>query len=519
MLLQEAASAREGAPTDTRGRGLDAVVRHRVLLLIIALGAAIRFATLTAQSYWLDESQAAHELSLSFGHMLSAWSSSEWNPPLYFLVAWPWARVFGTGEAGLRSLSAVFGIALIAVCYGCASELVSRRAGLVAALLVAVNPFMIWYSQEAREYMLLTLLSAGSLWCYARAWRTGSRRDLAGWAVVSALALLTQYFAGFLVLAEGLVLIYRLRSRWSVAALGLQALVLVPFVPHVTPQLRTPARFITEQPLLLRLKQVPVTFALNTLYKSPLVQWGLIGAAVAAAVVIALLLVGAADRELRGACLAAIPAAAVLLIPLLAALAGHDDYLARGLMPAWPPLAVVFAAACTTRRAPAAGGVLAAVLVGLFVWSGIRIDTHQSFQRPDWRAVARALGPAPPGTRAIVAYPGQFATGPLSVYLPGTPWDGPGLAPGTDAGPATVSELDIVANAAQSLATAPSGARLIARRDVDGYLVARFALATPLSTTAVGIEASANGLLQSPTAGAGVMFQTAPASRSVAAGG
>jgi mannosyltransferase len=509
MVIQEADPVRPGAVVGLSRRALDAAAAHRVLVALTVIGAAVRFATISSQSYWLDEAQAAHEVSLSFGQMLSAWSSSEWNPPLYLLLAWPWAHVFGSGEAGLRSLSAILGIALIPVLYACGSELVSRRAGLVAALLVAMSPFMVWYSQEAREYMLLTLLSAGSLLFYARAWRTRSRRDLIWWGVVSALALLTQYFAGFLVLGEGLVLIWRLRSRWSVIVLTLQAVVLAPFVPHVLPQLRTPATFITDQPLLLRLKQVPVTFALNTLYKGPLVEWGLIGAGVAATVVIGLLLVGAEDRELKGVALAAIPAATVLLIPLLAALAGHDDYLARGLLPAWPPLAVVFAAACTARRAPVAGATLTAVLLGLFVWSGIRIDTDQVFQRSNWRGVAATVGPRWAGldSRAIVAFPGDFATGPLSLYLRGTPWAGPGLAPGTDAGPAVISEIDVVANAGQPLATSPAGARLITQRDVDGYLVARFALAAPVSATAAEVLARADALLQTSPPAASVMYQ------------
>jgi mannosyltransferase len=512
MVIQEADRVRPGAVTAFARQALQAAASHRVLIALTVIGAAIRFATITSQSYWLDEAQAAHEVSLSFGQMLSAWSSSEWNPPLYLIIAWPWGHVFGSGEAGLRSLSAILGIALIPVLYACGAELVSRRAGLVAALFVAVSPFMVWYSQEAREYMLLTLLSAGSLLFYARAWRIGSRRDLIWWGVISALALLTQYFAGFLVLGEGRALIGRLRSRASVIALALQAVVLAPFVPHVIPQLRVPATFITDQPLLLRIKQVPVSFALNQLYKGPLVEWGLIGAGVAAAVVIGLLLVGAEDRELKGTGLAMVPAAAVLLIPLLTALAGHDDYLARGLIPAWPPLAIVFAAACTTRRAPVAGAALGAVIVGLFVWSGIRIDTDQVFQRPDWRGVAAALGPRTTGSdsRAIVAYPGDLATGPLSLYLPGTPWAGPGLAPGTDAGPATISELDVIANAGQPLAPSPAGARLISQRDVDGYLVARYALSAPVSATAPEVITRADGLLEIPPPAASVMFQ-APA--------
>ena len=67
----------------------------------------------------------------------------------------------------------------------------------MAAAFAAVNPFMIWYSQEAREYMLLVALCAASLLFFARAWnRAPAGRDLLWWAVLSALALLTQYFAG-----------------------------------------------------------------------------------------------------------------------------------------------------------------------------------------------------------------------------------------------------------------------------------------------------------------------------------
>ena len=74
---------------------------------LTVLAAALRFATLTHQSLWFDEAQAVHEMRLSLGAMLHAWSANEPNPPLYFVVAWPWTHVFGTGEAGLRSLSAV----------------------------------------------------------------------------------------------------------------------------------------------------------------------------------------------------------------------------------------------------------------------------------------------------------------------------------------------------------------------------------------------------------------------------
>lgn len=476
-----------------------------LLVAITVLAAVLRFATISSQGYWLDESQAVHELRLSFGGMLSAWSSYEGNPPLYLLIAWPWAKLVGTGEAGLRSLSALLGIALVPLVYLGGRELVSRRAGLLAAAFAAVNPFTIWYSQEAREYMLLGTLSAASLLFFARAWRTRSRRELAWWAAFSALALLTQYFAGFLVAAEGLALVYRARTRASVLALGALGALELALIPHVTPLLNGGEQFIVSLPLSLRVQQVPVAFAMNTLYQSPIVSYGLIGAAALAAILVALLVVGADERELRGAGLAAALAAAVLLVPLALALLGHDDYIARALMPAWIPLVIVIAAACTVDRARILGAALAVALLAIFVYAGIRINGDAQFQRPDWSGVAAALG-RPRATRAIVAYDGVFAAAPLSVYLTGVPWSGPGMAPPAGA-PVRVSEVDVVGSVYDSLSRLPAGVRLIGRRAVDSYEVDRFALTAAWNLAPAAIGARAGRLLGPEPSGAAVLIQ------------
>jgi mannosyltransferase len=492
MLLPARSVVAERAGEYRRRWPFRAGADGQLLVGLVLVAAVLRFATITSQSYWLDESQAVHELRLPFGAMLHAWNTTEWNPPLYLLIAWPWAKRVGPGERALRGLSALLGVAVVPLLYLSGRDLVSRRAGLMAAALAAVNPFMIWYSQEAREYMLLVALCSASLWCFARAWRAPTGRALLWWAVVSALALLTQYFAGFLIAAEGVALVYRARSRASVAALAAMAVVLAPFIPHVVPRLQSKALFITDQPLSLRLQQVPVTFGLNTLYQSSAVRYGLLGAALVVAAVIVLLLVGAETAALRGAGVAAALAAFVLLAPLALALAGHDDYLARGLMPAWPPLAVVIGAACAAPRARAGGAVLAVVLLAAFVWAQLKIQSDPGFQRKDWRGIATALGrPARP--RAIVAYDGEFATGPLSIYLPDVPWAGPGAAP-LPAGPVTIRELDIVGAAGDTLARRP-GIRLIGTHTVDGYEVDRLLLRTPWSETPQTIVRRATALL------------------------
>ena len=113
------------------------------------------------QSYHHDEViTAARVIPGSFAHMLHEVKGSESNPPLYYVLAWAWAKAFGTGEVGLRSLSALFGAATVPVAYLIGRELASRRAGLIAAALVAVNPMLIWYSQEARSYAVLVFFGA-----------------------------------------------------------------------------------------------------------------------------------------------------------------------------------------------------------------------------------------------------------------------------------------------------------------------------------------------------------------------
>lgn len=493
MLLRARPAVAERAGEYRQRWRLRAGSDVQLLVGLMLVATVLRFATITDQSYWLDESQAVHELRLPFGAMLHAWSTTEWNPPLYLLIAWPWAKLLGTGELALRSLSALLGVAVVPLLYLSGRELVSRRAGLMAGALAAVNPFMIWYSQEAREYMLLVALCSASLWCFARAWRAPAGRALLWWAVVSALALLTQYFAGFLVAAEGLALVYRARSRASVAALASMAVVLAPFIPHVVPHLNKPTAFIVGVPLSQRLQEVPVSFGLYPVYQDSATRYGLIAAAGIAAMLIPLLLVGLQDAELRGVGVAASLAAAVIGIPLVLALAGHDNFIARGLMPAWPPLAVVIGAACAAPRARVLGTAFALLLGALFVYGYVRVSSDAQLQKPNVRAVAGALGHST-RPRAIVAYGDQFVTGPLSVYMPDIAWAGPGEKALPDK-PVAIGELDIVGSAEDTPSRLRHGFRRLSARTIDGYRVDRLLAPADFRATPAAIYDRATALL------------------------
>jgi mannosyltransferase len=508
MLVQARSDAAVAARTSRSVRVASGSVEAWLLAGVTAVGALLRFATLGAQSYWFDEAQAAHELHLSFGSMVSSMVVHETNPPLYFVLGWLWARVFGTGEVGLRSLSALIGTAVIPIAYLCGRELVSRRAGVLTAAFAALSPFMIWYSQEAREYMLLVALSGASLLYFAKAWNAPSTRHIALWGVFSALAVLTHFFAGFLIAPEALWLLYVIRNRTIAYAAGAVAAVQLALVPLLVSQAgNTLLGFITGTRLATRIQQVPVAFGLGNLYQSPGSRFGLLGAAVLAGAVIVLLLIGSDSRELRGAGAAAALAAVVLLLPLALALVGEDYYLARALMPAWIPLAVVVAAACTAPRARAAGAVLAVVVLASFVYAQVKVSDSPQYQRPDWRGVATALGAAS-GTRAIVAYDGSLATDPLATYLPRVPWTE------RSDGAVTVGELDVVGYRWQTIGRPlPAGTRLISSKTVDDFVVARFALERSRTLTRAQVAATAGSLLGPPVVGAAVLVQNSPSGR------
>src|SRR3954462_2651102 len=156
--------------------------RHLQLLAgITVAGALLRFLTLDAQSYWLDEVATVNILHKGVGDMISAVGSGESTPPAYYVVAWLWAKLFGTGEVGLRSLSAGVGTLTIPLAFVLGRELVGRRSGLIAAALCAFNPLLIWYSQEARSYALLVLLMGLTLWALLRVLDDPSPRRIATW--------------------------------------------------------------------------------------------------------------------------------------------------------------------------------------------------------------------------------------------------------------------------------------------------------------------------------------------------
>jgi mannosyltransferase len=403
------------------------------LAALMLLAAALRFATLRTQSIWFDEAATWELTRLPFGELLHHVAKQESSPPLYYVLEWLWTRAFGAGAAGLRSLSALAGTLTVGLAYALGARAAGEGApprdgaaggggaglaappcvGLAAAALVAVNPLLVWFSQEARAYALVVLLSAGALLAFLRACDEPQRaRWLGWWALLGALALATHYFAAFVLAPQAVWLVWRHpRRRAALAAAGALLAAAAALAPLALEQRRNPYDIAGES-LALRLVQVPKQFLLG--YRAPL-PWafGIAGAllALAGAWLLARRVEPAVRRRALG--LAALGALGIAL-PLVAALLGADYLNGRNALPALVPLAVALAVACGASRPPAAGRALLAALCALSLALVVAVATDPAYQRPDWAGLARALGHAGE-PRAIVISPGN-GDPPLRFY-------------------------------------------------------------------------------------------------------
>jgi len=416
-----------GSPdTPVRSRGLSGATESPAtwwaLGAIVVLGILVRFTTLDQQSFWYDEATTWGIVSHGLGHVLSTVPRTESTPPLYYVALWVWDRVFGTGEVGLRSFSALCSTLTIPVMFLIGRRLVSDRVGLLAALLTAVNPFLFWYAQEARSYSLLLLLSAVSLLAFVDALETLSRRRLLLWGLASALAIAAHYYAAVLIVAEAAWLAVALaradRLTFRDAALGLAPVVIVggALLPLAIHQNDGRAGYIatSEGSLPYRVAQLAKEDVIGAGQpdKALLTVLGL--ALVAVALV---MLVRTSDRAARqaGWTMLAVGGGGVLIAIVVAAV-GTDYFDTRNLIATWPALGILVACGLGAGSWPRVGMLATAGVVVLSLVCVWNIVSNVLYQRPDWRGAARVIGTSSV-PRAIVAdIQSQI---PLAPYLAG----------------------------------------------------------------------------------------------------
>jgi uncharacterized membrane protein len=271
----------------TRQANWKRLSHHQWLIAVMALGTVLRFWNLDLKPLWMDETITAlfglgHSYSeVPLGRVqplatlagLFQWQptsctaiaeairAQSTHPPLFFcwLHQWlGWLDHFDLSLAWkLRSLPAGLGTLAILAVYRLNRLAFSPTAGLTAALLMAVSPFAVYLSQEARHYTLPMLLLTLSLMglvlmlqdlCERQAIHPGI---WVGWVIVNGLGFYTHYFYGLAVVAQvltlvGLAWLYRRtvpQRAWGVIGLAIAGIVLIvlPLLPQLSEHLQQPA--------------------------------------------------------------------------------------------------------------------------------------------------------------------------------------------------------------------------------------------------------------------------------------
>lgn len=188
---------------------------------LLLLAAFLRFYHLGHSSLWSDEGNTWALLSRSFAQIARD-AAADIHPPGYYWLLKLWTLLFGTTAIGMRSFSALLGVLLVYFVYRVGrlvtlsigpkqNDQAAEQVALLAAALVALNPLQIYYSQEARMYMLLAVASTGLIWSLlyfihvSMAERPlGAWRALLGYISVGIVGLWTHYSFPILLLAAGL---------------------------------------------------------------------------------------------------------------------------------------------------------------------------------------------------------------------------------------------------------------------------------------------------------------------------
>ncbi len=187
-----------------------------ILVTVLFIAFFLRTAQLGSVSFWLDEVHSLERASQQSWQAMYGILLRKNHAPLYALLLHHWIKL-GDSEFVARFLSATLGVINVAATYSLGRELGSEQKGLVGAALLGLSPLHVYYSQEARMYVLAALLVTLSLYCLHRATRRGTRPYWAGYVLFSALSLYTHYYSAFTLLSAGMLVatIATIERKWN----------------------------------------------------------------------------------------------------------------------------------------------------------------------------------------------------------------------------------------------------------------------------------------------------------------
>jgi len=201
---------------------------------IITLAFFVRLYRLPDKNIWWDEGWTIW-LSRFDLASISLRTASDEHPPLHYWLMHFWDLVVGAGASSPRQadafvgrfFSVFFGVLTVAMSYRLGKKIGGQTLGLVAALLLALARFHVWWSQDIKNYTLSGFFALVSVWFVLQMtdsrWQPGDSKPsftirdspfAIGYVLSITLALYSHYLAGLIFLANNLFVGVVLLQLW-----------------------------------------------------------------------------------------------------------------------------------------------------------------------------------------------------------------------------------------------------------------------------------------------------------------
>ena len=201
-----------------------------VLAGILVLAALLRLYKIGQQSLWTDE-----VMSIAMVTQVESGMMYFLHGPLHSVLLQFWSIWYGMADAWTRCLSAAIGVATIPFVYVLTRRLAGGQVALLGALLLAISPFHVWYSQEVRNYALLIGMTAAAQLLFLRVLEGPTTwKHWLGVGLMSMGLVLTNLAGAFLIAAQGAYLLFARRRLLApfVAVNVVAMLLLLPWWLH-----------------------------------------------------------------------------------------------------------------------------------------------------------------------------------------------------------------------------------------------------------------------------------------------
>lgn len=208
---------------------------HRILLSILLLATVLRLWGLGTESLWLDEALTSRHMGTSFAQLVHDFLGNT-QTIIYYLFEKVWCTAFGHTETALRFPSAIYGVLTVWAIFLLAEQLFSQAAAQWTAFLLAINPFAIYYSQDARPYAMFLLAAVFSLFFLLRFLRSPRKGVAWGYVISASIALYAHPLGLLLLLVHGvMILLFLEKTEWQVLrqTMGLMAATVVLYLPQL----------------------------------------------------------------------------------------------------------------------------------------------------------------------------------------------------------------------------------------------------------------------------------------------